>query len=367
MPNLTADRVKETTTTTGTGTITLAGAVAQYRSFASAFADGSVVQYAIVGQTGTEWEVGNGTFTASGTTLARTTVLASSNSNNAVNFSAGTKDVFATVTGDHMLNPVLTRADIDNLRIDGNGISSTNTDGNITLVPNGAGVFGVGTASPNASYKLDVDGGATSPYSARFSTSSGSNIVRMTSSGGDDFIRLDNSGGSWAFGYIDGSFPASGGSFLILDYAVPAVALALQPTTSILALRSVGHFGWTASSAAAAADTSFARVSAGVIRAAAGGAEVRALIGGGAAVASAAALPVPTGRVFHVTGTTNITSITSTNFQAGVAITMIFDGVLTVTDGNNLKLAGNFVTAADSTLSLVYDGTNWYETGRSTN
>ena len=84
-------------------------------------------------------------------------------------------------------------------------------------------------------------------------------------------------------------------------------------------------------------------------------------------LASAAALPVPTGRVFHVTGTTNITSITSTNFQAGVVITMIFDGVLTVTDGSNLKLAGNFVTAADSTLSLVYDGTNWFETSRSTN
>lgn len=107
MPNLTADRVKETTTTTGTGTITLAGAVAQFRSFASAFADGSVVQYAIVGQTGTEWEVGNGTFTASGTTLARTTVLASSNSGSAVNFSAGTKDVFATVTAAHLLAAVL--------------------------------------------------------------------------------------------------------------------------------------------------------------------------------------------------------------------------------------------------------------------
>ena len=107
MPNLTADRVKETTTTTGTGTITLAGAVAQFRSFASAFADGSVVQYAIVGQTGTEWEVGNGTFTASGTTLARTTVLASSNANAAVNFSAGTKDVFATVTANHLLAAVL--------------------------------------------------------------------------------------------------------------------------------------------------------------------------------------------------------------------------------------------------------------------
>lgn len=94
----TADRCKETTTTTGTGTVTLVGAATQFQSFTSAFADGTVVEYAIVGQTGAEWEVGQGVFTASGTTLSRAQVRASSNSNTAVNFSAGTKDVFATVS-----------------------------------------------------------------------------------------------------------------------------------------------------------------------------------------------------------------------------------------------------------------------------
>lgn len=94
---------------------------------------------------------------------------------------------------------------------------------------------------------------------------------------------------------------------------------------------------------------------------------IQALLGGGAAVASAAALPVPTGRVFHVTGTTGITSITSTNFGAGTVITLIFDDILTVSDGNNLVLAGAFVTAANSTLTLAYDGASWFETGRSTN
>lgn len=86
----------------------------------------------------------------------------------------------------------------------------------------------------------------------------------------------------------------------------------------------------------------------------------------GADVASASAI-TPTGNIFHVTGTTNITSITSTSVIAGTTIVMIFDGVLTVTDGSNLKLAGNFTTAANSTLSLVYDGANWYEVSRSTN
>lgn len=90
-----ADRVKETTTTTGTGTVTLLGASTGFQSFA-VVGNGNTTYYTIAGQTGSEWEVGIGTYTASGTTLARTTVLASSNSGSAVNFSAGTKDVFVT-------------------------------------------------------------------------------------------------------------------------------------------------------------------------------------------------------------------------------------------------------------------------------
>ena len=86
----------------------------------------------------------------------------------------------------------------------------------------------------------------------------------------------------------------------------------------------------------------------------------------GADVASASAI-TPTGNLFHVTGTTTITSITATNVIAGATIKIIFDGVLTFTDGSNLKLAGDFVTTADDTITLTYDGTNFYETGRSVN
>lgn len=86
----------------------------------------------------------------------------------------------------------------------------------------------------------------------------------------------------------------------------------------------------------------------------------------GADVVSAAAI-VPTGNLFHVTGTTTITSITSTGIIAGTTITIIFDGVLTFTDGSNLKLAGNFVTTADDTITITYDGTNWYEVARTVN
>jgi hypothetical protein len=88
-----ADRVRETTTTAGTGTVTLAGAVVGFQTFA-AIGNGNVTYYTIAGQGTSEWEVGIGTYTSSGTTLSRDTILSSSNSGLAVNFSAGTKDVF---------------------------------------------------------------------------------------------------------------------------------------------------------------------------------------------------------------------------------------------------------------------------------
>lgn len=88
-----ADRVLETTTTAGSGTITLAGAKPGYQSF-SAIGDGNTTYYTIALQGGSEWEVGIGTYTASGTTLSRDTVLSSSAGGAKVTFSAGTKDVF---------------------------------------------------------------------------------------------------------------------------------------------------------------------------------------------------------------------------------------------------------------------------------
>jgi len=92
------DRVKETSTTTGTGTLDLSGAVSGFQTFVAGVGDGNTTYYAIVNRDEAEWETGLGTVTdASTDTLARTTVLASSNSDSAVTFSAGTKDVFVTL------------------------------------------------------------------------------------------------------------------------------------------------------------------------------------------------------------------------------------------------------------------------------
>ena len=98
-----ADRVKETTTTAGTGTVTLLGASAGFQSFA-VIGDANTTYYTIASQTLSEWEVGIGTYSSSGTTLARTTVISSSNSGSLVNFSAGTKNVFVTYPSGKSVN-----------------------------------------------------------------------------------------------------------------------------------------------------------------------------------------------------------------------------------------------------------------------
>jgi hypothetical protein len=93
-------QARETTETTGTGTLTLAGAVSGFQTLLAATAASAVVRYNVRLRNGTEWEWGVGTLNAGGTTLARTTVLRSSNANAAVNFSGGTKDVWIGIGPD---------------------------------------------------------------------------------------------------------------------------------------------------------------------------------------------------------------------------------------------------------------------------
>ena len=88
------DRVKETTSTTGTGAISLGGAVANFQAFSAVLSDADTTYYAIIDVTNSDYEVGLGTYASGGNTLARTTILESSNGGSAVSFGAGTKNVF---------------------------------------------------------------------------------------------------------------------------------------------------------------------------------------------------------------------------------------------------------------------------------
>jgi len=91
------DRVKETATTTGTGAISLSGAVSGFETFAAGIGNSNTTYYCIAHQDQAEFEVGLGTLDGDSSDLTRTTVISSSNSDSAVNFSSGTKDVFCTM------------------------------------------------------------------------------------------------------------------------------------------------------------------------------------------------------------------------------------------------------------------------------
>ena len=91
------DRVKVTSTTTGTGAMALGAAVTGFETFAQGIGNNNTTYYCIFNQGTTEFEVGLGTLDGSSANLTRTTVISSSNSDSAVNFGSGTKDVFCTL------------------------------------------------------------------------------------------------------------------------------------------------------------------------------------------------------------------------------------------------------------------------------
>ena len=135
-----SDRIKETTTTTSTGTYTLGGAVSGFETFTANLSNGDTTYYCCTD--GTDFEVGLGTFASSGTTLARTTIISSSNSNNAVNWSSGSRDIFCTLPGSKVI--------------------AKNGDGDITLADNEEIQLGNDAdlrIFHNASHSIIKDGG----------------------------------------------------------------------------------------------------------------------------------------------------------------------------------------------------------------
>lgn len=163
------DRVKETSTTSGTGTLTLAGAVAGFRSFAD-IGNGNTTFYSIVDNNTGQWEVGIGTYTASGTTLSRDTVLSnSSGTTDKINFAANSKDVFVTYPAGKSVN----YTDIGGVVITESG---TATALRITNTGTGNSLVVEDSANPDSTpFVIDADGnlisGNTSAVSTRISSS----------------------------------------------------------------------------------------------------------------------------------------------------------------------------------------------------
>lgn len=189
------DRVQETTTTTGTGTITLAGAVSGFQSF-SVIGNGNTTYYTISG--GSEWEVGIGTYTSSGTTLSRDTVLESSNSGSLVPFSAGTKTVFCTYPAERSLyvdGTTITPATSATLPVASGGTGSATaafsganiTDLNATAITAGTIANNRTTASSSNGASTIVQRDAAGDFSSNIITAnsysgSGANLTSLNAS-----------------------------------------------------------------------------------------------------------------------------------------------------------------------------------------
>jgi hypothetical protein len=161
MPLVVADRVKETSTTAGTGTLTLAGASAGFQSFA-VIGNGNTTYYSIVDNTAGTWEVGIGTYTSSGTTLARTTVLANSSGNTSpISFAANSKDVFATYpAGKSVYEDSLNTAYADQLAAANGIVINNKTISASYSIPSGYSAMSTGPITINSGISVTVPSGS---------------------------------------------------------------------------------------------------------------------------------------------------------------------------------------------------------------
>jgi hypothetical protein len=159
MAYIIADRVKQQTSTTGTGAITLGTSVTGFQVFSAVCSNSDTFHYAIVHLTLGSWETGLGTYNTGGT-ISRS-VLTSSNSNNLVDFAAGTKEIFITPVASNIVlknnTGAITPGVVKTATIDfGNTASG---GGSFNVTDTAATTASVITISPSASTANGAYGG----------------------------------------------------------------------------------------------------------------------------------------------------------------------------------------------------------------
>jgi len=230
------NRVRETTATTGTGTVTLAGAVDGFQTFSAGIGNDSTTYYAISLNTANEWEVGLGTLSSDSSTMERTTVLESSNSDSAVSFSAGSKEIFCTLPSEKAVyldasddqvggfsslaadtSPQL-GGDLDVVTYD--IVSTSNRD--IDIIPNGTGDINLGAdavqvGDNDANATITTQGTGDLILNTNNGTNAG-NITLLDGANGNINLAPNGTGeiviGS---GSADGDITTSGTYDLIID------------------------------------------------------------------------------------------------------------------------------------------------------
>ena len=393
------DRVQETTTTTGTGTLTLGGAVTGYQSF-SAIGNANTTYYAIYASGGSEWEVGIGTYTASGTTLSRDTVLSSSNSGSLVSFSAGTKNVWCDypagragyIDTNSTLNSTVFAASGSTNTTPVLSYNASNTDLALGATVSGSYLQAVmqnksGTAGASTNFAVSNDLGTDSTYYGEF----GMNSSVFSSGTPADFFSLNNgiyfSGhdGDLSIGSGNGkktfiAWGTTGQSAHVIN-ATGSIGL----NTNITGTTNFGTSGQVLTSAGSAATPTWTTPTTGTVTSVAATAgtgisgtgspitssgtltitntapdQTVAITGAGGAVVTGTypnfTITTPSGTVTSVTATAPITSSGgATPNLAMPAATTSVSGYLTSTDWNtfNSKGSGTVTSVAASVPSFL--------------
>ena len=229
-----ADRVRETSTTTGTGALSLAGAVVGYQTFSSAIGNTNTCYYAISNPGVAEWEVGIGTYATSGNTLTRTTILKSSNANAAVNFSAGTKDVFVTypatksvyldASGNASALGTPASGTVTNLT----GTASININGTVGATTPAAGAFTTLTSTGNGLISNGV-GAITNP-------AGWTNLFQIRSNNSPAFSLVDTNAGGTSIQQWD--IASNAVTFNLYNSTLGSNALTINATTNLISMTS---------------------------------------------------------------------------------------------------------------------------------